>query len=577
MLEKKLSVARGNTRADLVLKNANVINVFTETIERLDVAICGDTIVGLGDYTGDREIDCTGKYVAPGFIDGHIHLESSMLKPVEFAKAVLAHGTTAVITDPHEITNVCGISGLEYMLRASEDLPLDVYFMLPSCVPATAFDENGAVLKAAELEGFYEQERVLGLAEVMDYTGTIQGDGDLLRKINYAKQQNRVVDGHAPGVLGKQACAYIAAGIQSDHECSDLEEAKEKYSRGQWIMIREGSAAKNLNALMGLFQAPFHQRSMLVTDDKHPYDLLEAGHLDGILRQAIENGVDPCIAIKMVTLNPATYFQLRNTGAVAPGYKADILILSGLTDLRVERVIKNGTIAAEAGQVCPMAEPEPDQDILDRVYHSFHCKELTPADFMVKLDKEPVQPDSLRVIQLLEGEILTKELILPLEEDEPGALVEEDLLKLAVIERHHNTGHIGIGFIHGYGLKQGAIASSVAHDSHNIIAVGTNDGDLAAAANCIRQMQGGWVIVRDGEILAKLPLPIAGLMSELDAQTLASEVRGLQAVARKLGVKEGIDPFLTLAFVSLPVIPELRLITTGLFNVGAQRLVPLIL
>ncbi len=576
MLEKKLSVARGNIKADLVLKNANVVNVFTETIERLDVAICGGTIAGLGEYAGDTELDCTGRYVVPGFIDGHIHLESAMLKPVEFAKAVLPHGTTAVITDPHEITNVCGLNGLDYMLKASENLLLDVYFTLPSCVPATAFDENGAVLKAADIEGFYQQERILGLAEVMDYIGTIQGDVDLLHKISDAKLQNRVVDGHAPGISGKQVCAYVLAGIQSDHECINFGEAKEKYSRGQWIMIREGSAAKNLDALMELFQAPYYQRCMLVTDDKHPYDLLELGHMDGLLRQAIKNGADPCIAIKMATLNPATYFQLHNTGAIAPGYKADMVILSDLTEIKVEKVIKNGSIVVEEHQVCPMAEPEISQDILDQVYHSFHCKELTSGDFEIELKQEQAQAESFRAIQLLKGEIFTKELILPLTNHMPRISVEKDVLKLAVIERHHNRDHIGIGFVNGYGLKEGAIASSVAHDSHNMIAVGTNEEDLAVAANCIREMQGGWAVAQDGKLIAKLPLPIAGLMSELDAKALAKEIKELQAVARRLGVEEGIDPFLTLAFASLPVIPELRLITTGLFNVGMQQLVSVV-
>ena len=577
MLENKLSVARGNTKADLVLKNANVVNVFTETIERLDVAICEGTIVGLGEYTGNIELNCDGQYVVPGFIDGHIHLESSMLKPVEFAKAVLPHGTTAVITDPHEITNVCGIKGLEYMLKASEDLLLDVYFMLPSCVPSTVFDENGYILKAADIEEFYLQERVLGLAEVMDYVGTIQGEEDLLHKISYAKLQHRVVDGHAPGIAGKQACAYITAGIESDHECINLEEAKEKYSRGQWIMIREGSAAKNLDALMGLFQPPYHQRSMLVTDDKHPYDLLEQGHIDGILRQAIKNGADPCLAIKMATINPATYFQLRKTGAVAPGYKADLLILSDLAEIKIEKVIKNGIIVTEDNLINSVAEPEIDSKILDQVYHSFYCKELKAEDFTIQSVQDPGASKSFRVIQLLKGEIFTKELILPLTSHTPMISVEKDILKLAVIERHHDTGHVGVGFVHGYGLKKGAIASSVAHDSHNMIAVGTNEEDLAVAANCIREMQGGWAVAQNGKIIAKLPLPIAGLMSELDAETLASKINELLAVARGLGVEEGIDPFLTLAFASLPVIPELRLITTGLFDVGAQKLVSVIL
>lgn len=589
ILTKELSAARGIDKAELVLKNANIVNVFTETVNRGDIAVTDGLIVGIGEYHGVTEIDCTGKYAVPGFIDGHIHLESSMLKPVEFAKAVLPHGTTAVITDPHEIANVCGTDGIRYMMEASKGLPLDVYFALPSCVPSTPFDENGERLSAKDLEYFYQQERVVGLAEVMDYIGTVCGDCDIHDKINYARQHNKAVDGHAPGLHGKEVCAYILSGVGSDHECVSFDEAKEKLSLGQWIMIREGTAAKNLDALLGLFKPPYHQRSMLVTDDKHPHDLLQYGHMDEIIRTAVKKGADPCIAIKMATYNTAVYFGLKNLGAIAPGYRADIVLLSDLKGIKIEKVIKNGSVTVgdnKQGELasqftCPVldqiAEPVVDDELLKRVHNSFFVGKLVPKDFEL-----PIQPKNggqgyLRVIQLVKGEIVTKEVRVPLCGGLPKGSEYDGILKAACIERHHNTGHIGIGFVKGYGLKKGAIASSVAHDSHNIIVIGTNDDDMAAAANTVIEMQGGWAIASEGKMVAKLPLPIGGLISELDAASLSEQINRMKMIAGELGVSEGIDPFMTLAFVSLPVIPELRLITSGLFDVGRQRIVPVIL
>lgn len=515
--------------------------------------------------------------MAPGFLDGHIHLESSMLKPVEFAKAVLPHGTTTVIADPHEITNVCGVNGMEYMLRATEGLPLDVYFTVPSCVPSTTYDENGCILRAADLECFYHHERVIGLAEVMDYIGTIRGDSEILRKIAYAKQKNKIVDGHAPGLQGKDACAYVLAGIESDHECVSLDEALGKLRLGQWIMIREGSAAKNLEALTGLFGTPYYQRTMLVTDDKHPYDLLSQGHMDAILRKAVKLGADPCIAIRMATLNTASYFGLKDRGAIAPGYKADLVILSDLKEMKVEAVMKNGCLVYTGDSPVAVRDPEIDNDILNHIYNSFHCRELEAGHFVIPNGKPGTDAKLFRAIRLIKNEIGTKEIIMPFKEGKPEVGAENDILKLAAIERHHNTDHIGLGFVNGYGLKRGAIASSVSHDAHNIIVIGTNDEDMAAAANCIRDMQGGWAIALEGRIAAQLPLSVAGLMSDLDATALAARIEEMEKLAGSLGVEEGIDPFLTLAFVSLPVIPELRLITTGLFDVVHQRLVPIYL
>lgn len=576
MQKRELLAAQGLVQAELVLKNARFINVFTERIEHGDIAVSNGKIVGIGQYEGATEVDCTGKYVSPGFLDGHIHLESSMMKPVEFAKAVLQHGTTAVITDPHEIANVCGVDGIRYMLEASKDLPLDVYVALPSCVPATDMDENGFELNAEVLKQFYSDERVLGLAEVMDYMGLINGNDDLHMKIADASDNHKRVDGHAPGLNGKALCAYIAAGVESDHECISLEEAEEKLRLGQWIMIREGTAAKNLEALIGLFQKPYYQRSMLVTDDRHPNELLEEGHINAIIRKAIKLGADPCIAIKMATLNTASYFGLRDLGAVAPGFQADLIILSDLKEVTVEQVWKKGQLVYKKGQMLKCKEPKISNHILEKVQHSVHCDSVLPEDFELSASHLNKEDKSFRVIQFMKGEITTKELLVPVSNGKPQINTEQDILKIAVVERHHNTHHIGLGFVNGYGMKKGAIASSVSHDSHNIIVVGVNDQDMATAVNCIQNMGGGWAIALDGSVIGSLPLPIGGLMSHLDATTLASKIDEMKAIARTLGVTEEIDPFMTLAFVSLPVIPEIRLTTTGLFHVSKQEKVPIL-
>lgn len=573
MSVKELDIARGLIKADVVLKNANIVNVFTEEIQTADIAISGNTIVGIGSYQGNKEIDCTNKYVTPGFIDGHIHLESSMLKPVEFIKSVIPHGTTGVITDPHEIANVSGTNGIEYMIQATNNLPLDTYFVLPSCVPATSFDEASCVLLAKDIEYLYDNERVLGLAEVMNYMGTINGNTDIMDKISAAKKYGKVIDGHAPNLHDKELCAYVAANVQSDHECSNIQEAKEKLSLGQWIMIREGTAAKNMEALIELFQPPFHQRAMLVTDDKHPYDILEHGHIDYMIRKAISLGANPCIAIKMASFNTASYFGIKNVGAVAPSYRADLLILSDLNQVTVETVIKNGEIVCDNGVLKNMEEPEISKDLTSKIYHSFHCNELSESDFTIPTSDG--NPTNMLVIELVKDEILTKKKIIPLKDSLPKVSLEEDILKLAVIERHHNTGNIGLGFVHGFGLKEGAIASSVSHDSHNLIVIGCNDKDMMIAANQVRELEGGLVIVNNGKVLGQISLPIGGLMSNLDAKTLSDEIYSMKKLSRDLGVAEGIDPFMTLAFISLPVIPSLRLTTNGLIDTNEHKLVSL--
>lgn len=572
-LEQKIMSATGRQKASLVLKNAKVVNVFTEALEPADIAIEGGYIVGVGAYEGENQVDLEGMVVCPGFIDGHIHLESSMISPADFSSAVLPHGTTAVITDPHEIANVAGTAGIRYMMEATADLDLDVFFMMPSCVPSTSLDESGAVLDAAALEPFYEERRVLGLAELMNSYGTIQGDAGILEKVEAALAHGKLVDGHAPFLGGTGLNAYVTAGVSSDHECSDISEAKEKFAKGQWIMIREGTAAKNLEALLPMFEAPYYQRCMLVTDDKHPGDLIHYGHIDYIIRSAIARGADPIRAIRMGSWNAAAYFGLKDRGAVAPGYLADLVVLKDLETAEVAGVYKKGRLVAEAGRC--LSAPQPvkawDAEILDRVMDSFHMKEIEEKDLHLT-----ETGDTMRVIGLQPHQLLTTEIIVPYQEQEgvaPGVDLERDIVKLAVFERHHHTGHIGLGFLGNYGLKKGAVASGVAHDSHNLIIAGTNDADMVLAGNCVRKNKGGLAIAVDGKIIGELALPIGGLMTDASADEVEETITGLKQSLRQLGIPETVDPFMTLAFVSLPVIPKLRLNTYGVIDVDEQKVV----
>lgn len=557
-----------------LLKNGFVINVFTGEIEHTNVLIGNGKILGVGAYE-DQEADIvrdvSGKYICPGFVDGHMHIESTMLTPYELARMVIPHGTTAIVADPHEIANVSGMSGIRYMLEASENMPMTVYVVLPSCVPATPLDEAGAILEAKDLKPLYEDPRVLGLGEMMNFPGVLAGDEEVFRKIADAQESGLLVNGHAPLLTGKQLDQYIAAGINDDHECSTAEEAKERIRKGQWVMIREGTAARNLSDLLPLFDEPWCHRCLLVTDDRHPADLLEKGHIDGIIRKAGENGKSVIAGIQMATIQAAQCFGLRYTGAIAPGYTADILVLSDLEKVEVSDVYYHGRMVVNQGSLLDFAEPAVRQDVWKSVRNSFCMDELTEADFYI----EP-QGRRCRVIKTIPDQLLTEEMITDLDfERGNGIDTERDILKLAVVERHLRTGHIGLGFISGIGMKKGAIASSVSHDSHNLIVVGADEKDMTIAANRIRSLGGGLIVVADGEILAEMPLPVAGLMSQLSATEAAAENEKIRDAVHHLGVPEDAEPFMTTAFVSLPVIPKLKMCTRGLVDVQQQKIVPL--
>ena len=552
----------------LLIKNGLVINVFTGEIEPQNILIEDGIILGTGDYDdADADVihDVDGRYVCPGFIDGHIHIESTMLMPHELAKAAIAHGTTAIVADPHEIANVCGTDGLRFMLRASEGIPMTVYMMLPSCVPSTPFDEAGAVLEAEDLLSFYRYPRVLGLGAMMNYPAVLAEDERVLRKIRDAHQAGRTVNGHAPMLTGRDLDKYIASGINDDHECSTAEEAIERIRKGQWVMIREGTAARNLEALLPLFDPVYSHRCILVTDDRHPADLLHEGHIDSIIRKASEAGRSPVTGIQMATIQAAQCFGLKGVGAIAPGYAADILVLDSLNKVQISDVYYRGKKAAENGIVLPFEVPDIPKALRDSVLGSFNMAVISPKNFEIS------HTGKTRVIGVLEGQLITDELIM----DVNGIDTERDILKLAVIERHKNTGHMGIGYIKGIGMKSGAIASSVSHDSHNLIVIGTNEKDMAKAANRIREIGGGNVVVKDGRVLAEMPLPVAGLMSTLSAEEAARQNAAVRKAVYDLGVPEGIEPFMNMAFVSLPVIPHLKMTTLGLVDVDKQELAAL--
>jgi adenine deaminase len=557
-LKRLIRVARGEEAPDLVLRGGRVVNVLSGEIVPADVALCDGIIAGVGDYDGPAAVDLKGDYVSPGFMDGHMHVESTLLSPPELARAVLARGTTAIMADPHEIANVLGVEGIRYLLAASRSLPVDFYFLLPSCVPATDLEGSGACLSAADLTPLQREERVLGLGEMMNYPGVLFGSGPVLEKL--LAFAGSVRDGHAPLLSGRDLNAYIAAGVGSDHECTSRAEAREKLRLGMHLMIRQGTQAKNLRELLPLVTPLNNRRCSLVTDDLHPHDLLSRGHLDHLLDLAMEGGMDPVEAIRMVTCNTASYFGLKGLGAVAPGCRADLAILSSLRPLKVRSVIKDGRVVFAGGAVAEEAMPQ------------------AAAGRVGAMNIRPFGPDALavrqaggrlRVMGLVPDQILTRHLLLEPAVREGCAVSDpqRDILKVAVAERHRGTGRIGIGFVQGLGLKAGALASSVAHDSHNLIAVGCDDGEIFAALKAVEAMNGGLAAVRGGRVLASLPLPVAGLMSDRPLQEVARGWQEMRRVARDLG-SVSAEPFMVLSFLALPVIPELKLTDRGLVDVN---------
>lgn len=552
-----------------LLKNGKVINVFTGTIEKKDILIENNRIVEVREEiegAADLVENVENQWICPGLIDGHIHLESTMLMPFELSKICLPHGTTSVVADPHEIANVCGTEGIDFMMEASGGLPLHTYFMLPSCVPATPYDENGARLSARELKPYYEYENVLGLAEVMDYYGVLEKREDIMKKIRDARTYHKKIDGHAPLLSGKELDAYIAAGIGTDHECSNVDEAVEKLKKGQWIMIREGSSARNLNQLMPLFDEPFCHRCLLVTDDRHPSDIIREGHIDHMIRKAVKDGKSVVTAIQMATIQAAQCFGISDVGAIALGYRADLLIIDDLEKFQIRHVYADGKKVVENKEILDYPKPEISKDRMERMKNSFHLLPVKKEDFYL----EPQNP--CRVIGLLEGNLITEERIIEINWNEQNGIdTNEDILKLAVLERHQNTNHKGIGLIHGIGLKKGAIASSVSHDSHNLIVIGAKEEDMAVAANRIIELGGGYVIVSEGKVLCELPLPVAGLISDRSAGEIIEMETKMRKMLKSLGIREKKDPFMDMAFLSLPVIPHLKMTTRGLFDVEQQK------
>ncbi len=563
-IQRRLQAARGEIEVDLVIADCLVGNVYTGEWLKQNIALYDGIIVGVGDYPGPR-MELPGRYLVPGFIDGHLHLESSMLTPRELARAMVPLGTTAIVADPHEIANVWGTRGLDYLLAASQGLPLDIFFMLPSCVPASSLGTSGACLEAADLSPYRRHPRVLGLAEVMNFPGTVAGEPHILEKI--ALYPRGPVDGHAPLLSGKALNAYRLAGIGSDHECTELAEAQEKLRLGFALMVREGSLARNLADLLPAVTPATLRRSLLVTDDCHPEDLVQRGHLDHLLRLAVSLGLDPLSAITMVTLNPAGYFGVKDRGAIAPGLVADLVVLQNLKEFRVEKVWKKGRLVAEEGRLLP------DVDLPDYPAPSgpLQVESIDPEALASQ-----VTGDLVKVIGLVSGQLLTEKLVLPapIRNGRLGTDPDRDLLKLAVVERHHQSGRIGLGLVQGFGIKKGALASTVAHDCHNLVLLGVSEEDMLAAARHLVELGGGSAVVAEGKILADLPLPVAGLISTAPLEEVAQAHGHLREAYRSLGGTLA-DPFMTLSFLSLEVIPALKLTDLGLVDVNRFQVVPL--
>ena len=567
-LRCQIEVARGLRPADLLLRGGKVVNVFSGEVYQTNVAICNDRIAGVGDYYQDgiEVCDVGGLYLIPGLIDAHVHIESSMLSPAEYARAVLPHGTTTIICDPHEIANVMGLEGIRYILDSSKNIPLNLFVTASSCVPATHLETSGAIISPAEIEELFRWDRVIGLAEMMNVPGVLRGNMNELEKILIARQRGCPIDGHSPSLSGKDLNAYIGLGVCSDHESTSREEAAEKLRLGMYLMIREGSAARNLEELLPVVTPATDSRCMFVSDDRHPRDILSEGHMDHILRKGVRLGMNPIIALRMATINPARAFMRRHIGAIAPGYRADIVAVNDLEGFVARTVIKDGEIVVREGEMVI----DLPHGIGDRARKTMRVKDLSLDRLKIRISGNRV-----RVIELIAGQIYTRQVIEDVPVRENGEVMADparDLLKIAVIERHRATGNIGLGFVRGFGFKNGALGSSVAHDSHNIIVIGTNDRDMYLAAVKVIEIGGGHVVVSGNKVLGSIPLPIAGLLSDRSLEELVSEEERLLAAARGLGARPA-SPFIKLSFLALPVIPELKITDKGLIDVGRFEVV----
>ncbi|MGM7703489.1 adenine deaminase [Pseudalkalibacillus sp. Hm43] len=563
-LKKRIAVASGQMPADTVIKNGRIIDVFNLEVIKGDIAIADGMFVGIGSYEGKQIIDAENRYVCPSFIDGHVHIESSMVTPAEFSKVVLPHGVTTVITDPHEIANVSGEEGIRFMLENSEGLPLDVYFMLPSCVPATSVENSGAKLSANDLEPFYNHKRVLGLAEVMDYPALRSGADTMVDKLVMTSQHTGQMDGHLAGLDTDAINVYKAAGIGTDHECNTVEDAIERLRRGMYLLIREGSVAKDLKSLIPVVTPNNARRCLFCTDDKHLDDLMVEGSIDHNVRLAIECGLDPLMAIQMASLNAAECYGLKQKGAIAPGYEADFLLLDDLDSITIKEVYKSGQLVARDGEYVGdlQEKAEPSSELQNTV----RIPSLDEADLQI-----PIRDDgTANIIGIIPNQLNTTHLqeSVEIEDGQFTSSLEKDQQKLVVVERHKNTGNVGLGIVKGFGLKSGAIATTIAHDSHNIVATGTNDGDILRAIQALQEIRGGLVVVKDGDVVASLSLPISGLMSGEGYRSMATGLQQLKQSLVDVGFEGGFNPFLTLSFLTLPVIPALKLTDLGLFDVN---------
>lgn len=560
-LKNLIEVAAGRKIADLVIKNCQIVNVFSGEIESGDIAIVDGKIAGVGEnYDGKKIIDAQKKFAAPGFIDAHIHIESSYLSPEQLGKIIVPCGTTSIIADPHEIVNVCGLDGLKYMMNAAKKTKLKIIFAMPSCVPATDFEDAGAILNAEDMEEIFSDENIFGLGEFMNAPGIINCDEKVLKKILLAKKLKKLIDGHGPNLSGKNLNAYVSAGILGDHECMTIEEMNEKISRGMYILIREGSACHNLRTLIKGVTEKNSRRILLCSDDRQAETIFEQGHMDNHLKICVEEGLNPITAIQMATLNTAEAFRLYDRGGIKPGLRADIVLLNDLKNFVVEKVFIDGELVAEKEKYLPEIIP---QDI-SSVRGSVRVKNFSAESLKMHLKKNFVN-----VIKILPGGVVTKKITAEIKIDSDGDFIfdsSQDICKVAVIERHHETGKIGLGFLSGYGIKSGAIAISVAHDSHNIIVAGVSNNEMAFAVEKLIEMEGGMILVKDGKIISSLPLPIAGIMSDKSGEVIAKNLDELHEKAHnKLGISESVEPVMTLTFMSLSVIPEIKLTDRGLF------------